>query len=170
MLVNGVQRSFLIHVPTALLSTSNSVVPLFLGLHGGTGNANQFATANGYIEAANQFNFVAVFADGLQCNNIISTMHCWNSGTIESLSLTNKVDEIAFLSMLLDKLVNTTEADRKNYFGSSNVKIDPNRVYLTGHSNGAMQSYALAGARPEIFAAVAPVSGTIGTLTTCIYF
>ncbi|HYM00167.1 MAG TPA: prolyl oligopeptidase family serine peptidase [Blastocatellia bacterium] len=38
-------------------------------------------------------------------------------------------------------------------------KIDPSRIYLTGHSTGAFAVWQIASDHPEIFAAIAPVSG-----------
>ena len=40
-------------------------------------------------------------------------------------------------------------------------KIDPARVYLTGHSLGAVGTWVVAAARPEMFAAIAPVAGAM---------
>ena len=42
---------------------------------------------------------------------------------------------------------------------SRDYKIDPARVYLSGHAIGAAGAWAIASARPEIFAAIAAVSG-----------
>jgi predicted peptidase len=41
----------------------------------------------------------------------------------------------------------------------SNYKIDPARIYLTGHSLGAFGVWQMAFNHPELFAALAPVSG-----------
>jgi predicted esterase len=38
-------------------------------------------------------------------------------------------------------------------------KIDPNRIYLTGHSMGAYGTWSIAIDHPEIFAGLAPISG-----------
>lgn len=38
-------------------------------------------------------------------------------------------------------------------------KIDPRRIYLTGHSMGGMGTWLIAAARPDLFAAIAPVAG-----------
>ncbi|MGH9830076.1 MAG: alpha/beta fold hydrolase, partial [Blastocatellia bacterium] len=38
-------------------------------------------------------------------------------------------------------------------------KIDPSRIYLTGHSMGGFGAWQVASDHPEIFAAMAPVSG-----------
>ncbi len=42
---------------------------------------------------------------------------------------------------------------------SQNYKTDPARVYLMGHSLGAGGTWSIASARPELFAAIAPVAG-----------
>jgi len=42
---------------------------------------------------------------------------------------------------------------RKNY------KIDPNRIYMTGHSMGGFGTWSIAMDHPDIFAAIAPISG-----------
>jgi len=38
-------------------------------------------------------------------------------------------------------------------------RIDPGRIYLTGHSMGGYGTWSVAMSHPELFAAIAPVSG-----------
>ncbi|MFY9611421.1 MAG: prolyl oligopeptidase family serine peptidase, partial [Blastocatellia bacterium] len=38
-------------------------------------------------------------------------------------------------------------------------RVDPSRVYLTGHSMGGFGTWLIASTKPELFAAIAPVSG-----------
>jgi predicted esterase len=38
-------------------------------------------------------------------------------------------------------------------------KIDPNRIYLMGHSMGGYGTWSIAMARPDVFAAIGPISG-----------
>lgn len=45
-------------------------------------------------------------------------------------------------------------------------KIDPDRIYIHGLSNGGAAVYNAVGKRPELFAAAAPMSGTSGPLAT----
>jgi polyhydroxybutyrate depolymerase len=54
------------------------------------------------------------------------------------------------------KLVDTALASLRKTF-----KIDPERVYATGFSNGAHFTYLLWAERPSVFAAYAPVAGRI---------
>lgn len=44
----------------------------------------------------------------------------------------------------------------------STLKVDENRIYLTGNSMGGYGSWIWGGHNPELFAAIAPVSGGIG--------
>jgi predicted peptidase len=38
-------------------------------------------------------------------------------------------------------------------------KIDPNRIYLMGHSMGGYGTWSVAMAHPDVFAAIGPISG-----------
>ena len=42
------------------------------------------------------------------------------------------------------------------------LPVDPDRIYLTGFSDGAIGTWQLAAQRPDLFAAIAPVSGRMG--------
>lgn len=91
-------------------------------------------------------------------------------------------DERYYFSGLFDPAVIKTEADRLGWilvgtngrgrFGSSqedvfevinavtrDYRINANRVYLTGHSIGGFAAWAVASTKPEVFAAIAAVSG-----------
>src|SRR5262249_15773915 len=95
-------------------------------------------------------------------------------------------DEQSYFSSLYDPAVIKGEAERRGYiiatptwvsrfsFGApaeedvlrvikevqSSYKVDPARVYLTGPSLGAVGVWQMAFDHPELFAAVAPVSGS----------
>jgi poly(3-hydroxybutyrate) depolymerase len=97
-------------------------------------------------------------------------------------------DEKYYFSGLFDPEVIQGEAERRGYILASvhgagrfggyagrgqedalevikavtrNYKVDPNRVFLTGHSMGAAGAWLIASAKPETFAAIAPVSGGV---------
>jgi polyhydroxybutyrate depolymerase len=42
------------------------------------------------------------------------------------------------------------------------LHVDPNRIYVTGFSNGGMLAYYLGSTMPGVIAAIAPVSATMG--------
>ena len=91
-------------------------------------------------------------------------------------------DERYYFSGLFDPAVIKGEADRRGCilvgvngrgrFGSSqedvfevinavtrDYNIDASRIYLTGHSTGGFGTWVVASSKPELFAAIAPVSG-----------
>jgi predicted esterase len=95
-------------------------------------------------------------------------------------------DERSYFSGLYDQVMIKGEAERRGYliaapngrgrlggYGEQgqqdalevvkavtrDYKIDPARIYLTGHSMGGSGAWLVASARPDLFAAIAPVAG-----------
>lgn len=95
--------------------------------------------------------FIAVYANG---TGRFERMLTWNAGNCCGYAMRNNVDDVGFVRTLLDDL-------------ASAAKIDQDRVYATGMSNGAMISYRLASELSDRIAAIAPVAGPMGT-ETCI--
>jgi polyhydroxybutyrate depolymerase len=77
----------------------------------------------------------------------------WNSGHCCGYALTNQVDDVGFISLLIDNLL-------------SHYPIDPQRVYVTGISNGGMMAYRAGAELADKVAAIAPISGSIGGQVT----
>jgi polyhydroxybutyrate depolymerase len=142
--VAGVERQYLITVPTSY--RSDQAVPLVLALHGGSGNANQFKKDSGFDAVAEEHGFIVVYPDGL--GSFKYSLHVWNSGTI-SLGQEMGTDDVGFIIALISHL-------------AAIFTINASRIYITGHSNGAMMTYRMAAEHPELFAAAAPVAGSVG--------
>lgn len=81
-------------------------------------------------------------------NEIYNHRRTWNAGACCGRAAKENVDDLAFLSRVIDEAV-------ARYSG------DPNRVYITGISNGAMMAYRMACEKPSKVAAIAPVAGTL---------
>jgi polyhydroxybutyrate depolymerase len=62
-------------------------------------------------------------------------------------------DDIAYFDQLIDRLIDTHGAD-------------PNRIYMTGGSNGGMMTYVYAVQRPQKLAAIAPVVASMFSFDT----
>lgn len=142
--VAGVERQFLVTIPSSY--QQGQAVPLVLALHGGSGNAHQFREDSGFDGVAEKNGFIVVYPDGL--GPLKYSIHVWNSGYI-STAREMGTDDVSFILALIDYLKST-------------FTIDANRIYITGHSNGAMMTYRMAAEHPELFAAAAPVAGSIG--------
>ena len=142
--VDNVQRQYIVHLPLNYNSSKN--YPLLLALHGGTGNAKQFESQSGFDNVADQKGFIVVYPDGLGLFEF--SFHIWNSGYITP-SLDNGVNDVDFLHSLIIHLEST-------------YPINTSRIYMTGHSNGAMMTYRMASEYPQLFAGIASVAGSIG--------
>lgn len=136
LISEGARRSFAVYRPAA--SAPPSGYPLVVMLHGGFGDGAQAEEAYGWDGQAEQAGFLVAYPDGLN--------HAWNAGG-DCCGRPGRqgVNDTAFLEAMVARI--ETEA-----------RVDPDRVYVTGMSNGAMMAYRLA-CESEIFAAIAPVAG-----------
>jgi polyhydroxybutyrate depolymerase len=97
--------------------------------HSGSRDLNQYADAKGFMVA---------YPEGIN--------RSWNDGR---LIKGRSYDDVAFLSTLIDELVQKQNADSK-------------RIYVTGMSNGGFMAFTLACRIPQKIAAIAPVAASMG--------
>lgn len=135
-------RSFFVHIPDAIAGQKN--LPVVIALHGGGGNAAQFRSQTGLDEIADRNGFIVVYPNGTA--GLLGNFRTWNAGRCCGTAVKNNIDDVGFISDVIDVLA-------KKY------AIDRQRVYATGHSNGAMMSYRLACELSDKIAAIAPNSG-----------
>jgi len=143
ILSNGLERTYRIHIPTSL--TENISPALLFVLHGGGGTGEgmeRTLTLGGFNTLADQDNFIVVYPDGIEKN--------WNDGrkNVTDPAHQQNIDDVGFFNALIDNL-------------TMEFNIDPDRIFFTGISNGAMMSYRVAFEIPEKVAAIAPVAGAI---------
>jgi polyhydroxybutyrate depolymerase len=132
MKVGSENRTFRLHVPPGATSTPR---PLVIALHGAASNGKQTENLTGLSPLADQKGFVVAYPDGEN-----RVWRYWNAGEGRK--------DFQFLSDLMDAMVKS---------GS----VDARRIFLTGISNGAYFSHALAVEYGDRVAAIAPVAGTI---------
>ena len=142
----GSRRYLLSRPPT---STS---LPLVLMLHGTGGNAQFAAEETGLAEFGNIHGFITVFPDGLpvdptQPPRFLTNPQRWNDGATKAGDLLHTAnDDVQFLADVLDDAVR-------------NHGADPERVFLTGFSNGAGMCFRFASERADLIRAIAPIAG-----------
>jgi polyhydroxybutyrate depolymerase len=141
--VGAVERTYLVDIPEA--ARSGASLPVVLAFHGGGGHARQFRDSNGLLDVASAEGFILVHPQGTRVPSGLMAS-TWNAGFCCGTAAEVDADDVGFVEALLDDLAERT-------------RIDPDRVYATGHSNGGMISYRLATEIPERFAAIAPVGG-----------
>ena len=143
---DGRSRSYHLYVPSSL---PEGEVPLLVGLHGGLGSGMQFATSSELTGLAEANGFLAVFPDGIPIRDE-PTRAVWNGGGCCATAAEDRedVDDVAFIGDLIDIL-------------ASSYPVDPERIVVTGHSNGGILSMRLACELEPKVSAVAFQAGTL---------
>lgn len=142
--ING--RTFITYLPQSFDKTQN--LPLLIVLHGGMGSGAQIKNYIGLEPYADQGNFILVFADGTQVARKLSDrFKGWNAGGCCGVPEADNVDDIGFLSDVIDYMHTT-------------YKVDKNQVFGTGHSNGAMMTLRVM-CETDLYNGAITLSGTL---------
>jgi len=123
--------------------------PLVVVLHGAGGRGDQYLTKNGWQALAEQEGFLCLAPTGQPAirsaaSNFRTNPNLWNSGQLNAISPRARVNDIGFLDDLLRHAV-------------KNLNVDPARIYMTGHSNGAGMTWRYAAEGNVPLSAIGPV-------------
>lgn len=149
--VRGVTRSAVVHVPASVAERPDKPVPLVLHLHGGGGSPQNSIDTTGLVEASDANGFIVVFPQGTPIAITLpngTTGYVWNAGSCCAVAARDDIDDVAFLDQLIRGL-------------EQSLPVDPDRVVMSGHSNGAMMAWRFACERGGVLAAAMPVSGSL---------
>ncbi len=136
---DGLDREYLLYTPR-LAGRLPGARPLVLVLHGGGGTARGMvrSTRRRFHQLADRHGFYVAYLDAVE--------KTWDFGEGEvSERLERRVDDLGFLSRLVDRLL-------------AELPIDPGRVFATGISRGGQASYFLACKLPGRIRAIASVA------------
>ena len=114
-------------------------LPVVVALHGLGQDRNTLLNAADWRGAVASDRFIAVFPQGVA--------NSWNMGACCPPASLLGIDDLGFLDRVVSEL--TARPD-----------VDPARLYITGFSNGGIMAYSEVCARPGVWAALAPVSGS----------
>ena len=133
---DGLDRSYILHKPKNFDKNS----PLVFMLHG-------FGSSSMNIMSYSQMNLIADQNGFMVCYPQGSRLETGQSHWNANLDMSS-VNDIGFLSSLA-KLI------QKNY------AVNPENTFVSGMSNGGFMSYTLACEKPDIFKAIASITGTM---------
>lgn len=153
----GRHRTAIIVVPNAG-TVPEAGWPLVMMIHGAGGSAKQVMESSGWAELGEQERFVTVFPNGTPKNekrseSFLGNPQTWNSGGKSSLAAgelsatAKEIDDVGFLGELIERV-------------QRELRIDPNRTFVAGHSNGAGIAYRFGFERSDLVAAIGVVAGT----------
>lgn len=137
----GYTRQYKVHIPATY--DPSVPTPTVFCIHGLSQTAVNFCVVGSSLLAkSDKEGFILVMPLGYGAS--------WNAGTCCGAASTEQLDDVALMRAIFAEV-------------SKHVNIDRRRVYATGFSNGGFMSWRLACDAADIFAAVAPSAGGIGT-------
>jgi polyhydroxybutyrate depolymerase len=136
-------RSYILHVPPAY--SKGTETPLVIVLHGYTGTAENTEQWTHMSDKADNEGFIVAYPNGLPYPWNETNPQAWNGGG-QYEEWTAQTDDVGFIDKMIEKI-------------SAYYTIDPNRIFITGHSNGSIMAYRLGFELSHKIAAIAPVSG-----------
>ena len=141
LVVNGVTRTYVLHVPASFQPNSSTLVIAF---HGSKGSGSQFESYTGLSPKADAIGFAVAYPDGLPNANGITS---WN-GYFNTTSGTNPPDDSRFARQLILVL-------------QANLHPDPKKIYVTGFSAGGYMAHRAAIDHADLIAAAGVVEGSL---------
>ena len=141
---DNLRRKFTVYTPASF--DRSMKMPALIALHGRGSNRRgmMIVTRKGFNRLADKDGFLVVYPEGIRLN--------WNDGRrdeeAKDRAHRENIDDVGFISALIDFMI-------------AEYNSDPQRIYVTGISNGAMMAYRLACELSQRIAAIAPVDGNI---------
>lgn len=125
--------------------SEDEFLPLLINLHGYTGTGASQSAYTFLQEAAAEAGVAYIAPTGTEDNQ---GSNFWNSNSACCNFNNSDVDDIAFLDSLIDKSLQL-------------AKIDPEKIYLFGHSNGHFMAYGYLCSGSTKVAAIAGLAGAM---------
>ena len=137
----GRERTYRLYVPARLAAAA----PLLVVLHGGGGGGAgmEALTGRGFNRRADEAGVLIAYPDGVD--------HSWNDGRhdLPTRTVREAVDDVGFLRALVASL-------------GRRYPLDPERIFVTGISNGGMMTLRLACDASDLFKGFVAVAASLG--------
>lgn len=146
--VDNRNREYIIHLPPSFNTLTK--LPVIFALHGGGGTSKGAVPFYNLETLADKNNFIIVYPNALDKAWSIPGM------TSRVKGLDTSVNDLHFMNVLLDTMI-------------AGYKADPEKVFFTGISCGAMFSYYLVNAMNSRITAIAAVCGGISETQAQMY-
>ena len=142
--IMGSRRTYLVHIPSDY--NPQEPLPLVVVIHGAFDTAQGMEKFSGFSDLADRENFIVMYPNGM---GILGFLQHWNAGHCCGKAANDNVDDVGFVATAIEDV-------------RARLKIDPDRIYMVGFSNGGMLAYRFAAERGNLLAAVAPLAASIG--------
>ena len=151
--IDGLKRYWYTFEPSAYKRGLKEKYPLVIAIHGFSCSGEFFAENSGWHHVGEERGAIIVYPTAYPFKRSfnmgrfgadIAATPSWNAGMLTTGTDPNGPDEISFFKQMLNMI-------EKKY------PIDPERIYVTGHSNGSRMTQRIMRCWPEKFAGFAPV-------------
>jgi polyhydroxybutyrate depolymerase len=141
---DGRQRTYRLFVPKKVADKPQ----LIIALHGLGGDSRQMTYFSALHNSSGK-KAVVIYPDSTRSNQP-GIRPGWNAGFCCGSGYKNNVDDVGFISALIDKMI-------------QDYSVDTQKIYAVGFSNGGMFAQRLATELPDKISGFASVAGSIGT-------
>jgi polyhydroxybutyrate depolymerase len=148
--VDGLDRNAIVHIPARAAVDETKPWPVVIALHGSSSAAAILQSTTDFDTVADQNGFVAVYPEGL----LVHDEQSWNAGQCCEPATSAGVNDVGFIGQLIDALI-------------TDQQVDAARVFVTGHSNGAILAQKIGCELADRVAAVASVAGALDNGWSC---
>jgi polyhydroxybutyrate depolymerase len=140
-------RDALVHIP---VHTAGSRLATLVAIHGSGFDGPRLPAYTQLTSVADREGFIVVYPLGasVEVAGYPELFRSWNAGRCCPYASDDGIDDVGYLDRLLNELIATTP-------------VDPDRVTMVGHSNGAMMAQRYACERADRLAAVVSISGSL---------
>lgn len=140
----GMERVYRLRIPVGY--DGSKPVALVLAFHGGEGSAAVAEAGLGFNPLSDEHGFIVVYPLG---SPNPGRGFGWNDGRVSPrFPGRENVDDVGFIRALITAL-------------QAELKVDPQRIYATGNSNGGFMTQRLGWELSDVLAAIAPGAGTL---------
>jgi polyhydroxybutyrate depolymerase len=138
-----------VHVPPTF--DSKRTLPVVIMLHGAGGTGQQAMEQTGWDRKADHEDFIAAFPDGVAEHpklpaSFLLNPQTWNDGSGRHAAGKRNDGDVEFLAYVIETM-------------QARYGADPDRIYVTGFSNGASMTFRIGAELSDKVAAIAPVAG-----------
>lgn len=146
-------RTYEVYAPA---SAPAKRAPLVVALHGLGGSGANIIDQGRWAAAADRHGFIVIGPDGTvehpdRRARFFRNPRSWNAGEeTGSSAATRGIDDAGFIRALIEAWIKSGRAD-------------PDRIYVTGFSNGAGMAFRVGAELSDLVAAIAPVSNALLT-------
>jgi polyhydroxybutyrate depolymerase len=137
-------RSYRLHIPATYSAARQW--PLVVVLHGAFSSGPWTEELTDFDRIADREGFVVAYPNAT--DRPVGLFQLWNAGHCCGKQVSDKVDDVGFIGAVLSDV-------------ETKVRIDPQRKYVVGYSNGGMLAYVVAAQYGDRLAAVGILSGNM---------